>query len=141
MCACVCVCVCVCACVCIRYILFLQRKMLTALETGNHKAFFELWSEVIPQHIRKSEGQKIEFYINIFFAIFPIHPLIKATKAQTFSETMPIFQRFLATKGADLSKTSAFLAFYALPYVPDPASHPSFQDLFTQVYGRRKRWK
>lgn len=39
----------------------------------------------------------------------------------------------MATKGSDLSKTSAFLAFYALPYVPDPGSHPTFQDLFTEV--------
>lgn len=60
--------------------------MLTALESGQHKAFFDLWNEVIPQHVRQSEGQKIEFYINIFFAIFPIHPLIKASKPHPLSE-------------------------------------------------------
>lgn len=39
--------------------------MQAALEAGEHKKFFEIWSEVIPQHIRLSEGHKIEFYINV----------------------------------------------------------------------------
>jgi hypothetical protein len=33
---------------------------------------------------------------------------------------------YLDTKGAELSKTSEFLAFYALPYIPRPMEHPSF---------------
>jgi LisH domain-containing protein ARMC9 len=37
----------------------------------------------------------------------------------------------LDTKGSDLSKTSEFLAYYALPYIPNPMQHPSFQSLFT----------
>ena len=36
------------------------------------------------------------------------------------------FKQFLDTKGSDLSKTSEFLAYYALPYIPNPMQHPSF---------------
>jgi hypothetical protein len=43
---------------------------------------------------------------------------------------METFKAFLETRGADLSKTSQFLPYYALPYVPDPRHHPSFSDLF-----------
>ena len=41
------------------------------------------------------------------------------------------FKGYLDTKGAELSKTSEFLAFYALPYVPQPMQHPSFSGLYT----------
>ena len=44
------------------------------------------------------------------------------------------FKQFLDTKGADLSKTSEFLAYYALPYIPNPMQHPSFQSLFTMQW-------
>eukprot|EP01112_Ceratiomyxa_fruticulosa_P010373 TRINITY_DN2742_c0_g2_i1.p1 TRINITY_DN2742_c0_g2~~TRINITY_DN2742_c0_g2_i1.p1 ORF type:complete len:778 (-),score=181.70 TRINITY_DN2742_c0_g2_i1:122-2455(-) len=116
--------------------------LIKALEDGDYETFFDLWNQAIPAHTRKNEGQKIEFYINIYFAIFPVHPLvggrgswvgesIGTIKKPPLSRTMQIFQQYLSTKGAELSKTSAFLSFYALPYVPDPASHPSFQDIFT----------
>jgi len=36
----------------------------------------------------------------------------------------------LETKGAALSQTTEFLAFYALPFVPNPIVHPSFKELF-----------
>lgn len=39
--------------------------MQAALEAGEHKKFFEIWNEVIPQHVRLAEGHKIEFYINL----------------------------------------------------------------------------
>ena len=44
------------------------------------------------------------------------------------------FKQFLDTKGSDLSKTSEFLAYYALPYIPNPMQHPSFQQLFTMEW-------
>jgi len=38
---------------------------------------------------------------------------------------------FLDSKGSELSKANEFLAYYALPYIPNPWSHPSFKHLFT----------
>lgn len=43
---------------------------------------------------------------------------------------MQEFKHYLETKGAALSQTTEFLPYYALPYIPDPTSHPSFKPLF-----------
>jgi len=42
------------------------------------------------------------------------------------------FKIFLETKGADLSKTTEFLPFYALPYIKNPMKHPALKHLFTE---------
>lgn len=41
------------------------------------------------------------------------------------------FKSFLETRGSTLSQTTEFLPFYALPFVPNPKSHPSYKELFT----------
>ena len=43
---------------------------------------------------------------------------------------MQVFKSYLETKGAALSQTTEFLPYYALPFIPDPTSHPSFKPLF-----------
>ncbi|KAJ1344324.1 hypothetical protein BSLG_001134 [Batrachochytrium salamandrivorans] len=47
---------------------------------------------------------------------------------------MDIFKKFLETRGADQCKSSQFLQYCALPYVPDPRAHPSFHDLFLDTW-------
>ena len=37
---------------------------------------------------------------------------------------------------ANLAVTPEFLAYYAMPYVPEISKHPSFKDLFTQDWAR-----
>lgn len=44
------------------------------------------------------------------------------------------FKMYLDSRGAELSKTSEFLAFYALPYIQKPMEHPSFQSLYTMEW-------
>ena len=44
------------------------------------------------------------------------------------------FKAYLDSRGAELSKTSEFLAFYALPYIAKPIDHPSFQSLYTMEW-------
>jgi hypothetical protein len=44
---------------------------------------------------------------------------------------MEVLRHFLETKGTEFSAEPEFLPYYALPFVSDPESHPSFQDLFT----------
>ena len=50
---------------------------------------------------------------------------------QDLAKSMRQFKTYLETKGAALSQTTEFLPYYALPYIPDPTSHPSFKPLFT----------
>jgi hypothetical protein len=45
------------------------------------------------------------------------------------------FKVFLDTKGAELSKTSEFLQYYALPYVTNPMEHPIFKGLCSKKWG------
>lgn len=40
---------------------------------------------------------------------------------------MQRFAKYLETRGKELAQTSEFLVYYALPYVPSPHEHPSFQ--------------
>lgn len=61
--------------------------------------------------------------------VFKTNPQLNSQNA-TIEETMNDFKAYLSTRGADLCKTTQFLSFYALPYVPDPRQHPSFKDLF-----------
>jgi hypothetical protein len=54
----------------------------SALKSGSHEAFFLLWDEAIMPKVSDSqlhERQELEFYLNIYFAIFPIHPHAHAT--------------------------------------------------------------
>ena len=60
---------------------------------------------------------------------------------QELERSMRVFKRYLETKGAALSQTTEFLPYYALPYIPDPTSHPSFKPLFavSQLFSVRSR--
>ncbi|PNH06032.1 LisH domain-containing protein ARMC9 [Tetrabaena socialis] len=41
-----------------------------------------------------------------------------------------VFKSYLEGRGASLAHTADFLPYYALPYVPQPEHHPSFEALF-----------
>ncbi len=43
---------------------------------------------------------------------------------------MKALKNFLETRGAGLAHSGEFLAYYALPFVPNPECHPSFEALF-----------
>lgn len=44
------------------------------------------------------------------------------------------FKVFLDTKGSELSQTSEFLPYYALPYVQNPVDHPHFSNLCSRKW-------
>ena len=46
------------------------------------------------------------------------------------SRGMYMLRNFLETKGTQFSEEPEFLPYYALPFVSNPASDPSFQELF-----------
>ena len=51
------------------------------------------------------------------------------------------FKTFLDTRGQDLSKTSEFLQYYALPYVQNPLQHPTFRGVCTKKWATELRNK
>ncbi|KAJ3111158.1 LisH domain-containing protein armc9 [Physocladia obscura] len=113
-----------------------KNRFLIAFHDGDRKQFFALWDKHFPSETVKTDPlySKIEFQISIYFAVFPIHPYVNpvASKRLTIKSTMDAFKTFLETRGAELCKTTQFLPFYALPYVPNARAHPSFNEIFTQ---------
>jgi len=115
-----------------------QNRFLISFNEGDRESFFELWDTQFTETIRHSDPvyQKLEFTFSIYFALFPIHKHVSpiAQKKYTFDEAMATLKTYLSTRGSDLCKTTQFLSFYALPYVPDPTQHPSFKDLFREQW-------
>ncbi len=75
------------------------------------------------QHVAQADGvsEKLEFYLMIYFAIYPTFPdNAERLGAEHAAGEMNHLQNYLATRGAQLSKTPEFLAFYALPYIQVP---------------------
>ncbi|PAA89742.1 hypothetical protein BOX15_Mlig005949g2 [Macrostomum lignano] len=105
-----------------------QKTMLRHFHKGEREAFFQLWEQQLSHKLRQidSVAQKLEFYLHIYFATYSVRH-----EGITDDEAVSDFRHFLETKGAQLSQTTEFLPFYALPYVPDPRSHPSFRDVFS----------
>ena len=54
--------------------LCLQNEMLQLFQTGGRERFMALWAEHIPANIRNKDSvaQKLEFYLHIYFAIYPL---------------------------------------------------------------------
>ncbi|XP_036624999.1 lisH domain-containing protein ARMC9 isoform X3 [Trichosurus vulpecula] len=111
--------------------LIIQKDLITAFDNGDQKGFLDLWEEHIPTSVREEAvAQKLEFYLHIHFAIFPLKCTPGKPDKAEFDERISGFKAYLETKGAALSQTTEFLPFYALPFVPNPMVHPSFKELF-----------
>ena len=70
----------------------------------------------------------MEFYIHIYFAIYPALAE-SGQNERDLKRELTAFKVFLDTKGSELSQTSEFLPYYALPYVQNPLEHPHFGSL------------
>ncbi|XP_042339919.1 lisH domain-containing protein ARMC9 isoform X2 [Plectropomus leopardus] len=110
----------------------IQKDLLSSFDDGDHKVFFELWTENIPSEIKNTdtEAQSLEFYLHIHFTIYPLRRHPGRHDQAEFEERISRFKQYLETRGAALSQTTEFLPYYALPFVPNPTVHPSFKDLF-----------
>ncbi|XP_049910848.1 lisH domain-containing protein ARMC9 isoform X2 [Epinephelus moara] len=110
----------------------IQKDLLSSFDDGDHKVFFELWTENIPSEIKDTdtEAQSLEFYLHIHFTIYPLRRHPGRHDRAEFEERISHFKQYLETRGAALSQTTEFLPYYALPFVPNPTVHPSFRDLF-----------
>lgn len=108
-------------------------NVIKTLSLGNKEDFFKQWNRIIPNHIKLREGQveKTEFYIQVYFAIYPLLYKNSFTNNNTtLKQSMAEFKQYLEQKQNDLSKHNEFLEYYALPYIPNPQTHPSYSKLF-----------
>ncbi|KAK5930707.1 hypothetical protein CgunFtcFv8_026923 [Champsocephalus gunnari] len=113
----------------------IQKDLLGCFDDGDHKVFFELWTENIPSEVKDTdaEAQSLEFYLYIHFTIFPLRRHPGRHDRADFEERISHFKQYLETRGASLSQTAEFLPYYALPFVPNPTVHPSFKNLFQVI--------
>ncbi len=53
-----------------------ESLLLQLLNSGKKNEFFKLWNRLIPNHIklREEELQKFEFFVQIYFSVYPILP-------------------------------------------------------------------
>ncbi|XP_051980482.1 lisH domain-containing protein ARMC9 isoform X2 [Xyrauchen texanus] len=112
--------------------IIIHDDFVSSFNDGDYKVFFELWAKNIPPEIRDFDqvAQKLEFYLQIHFTIFPLKTPVGNHDKAEFDSRIPHFKHYLETRGAALCQTTEFLPFYALPFVPNPMLHPSFQELF-----------
>ncbi|NWU70920.1 ARMC9 protein, partial [Pterocles burchelli] len=110
----------------------IQKELLAAFEDGEQDIFFQLWENHISSSVQDDElvAQKLEFHLHVHFAIYPLKHFIGKPDEDELEERISHFKAYLETKGAALSQTTEFLPFYALPFVPNPMAHPSFEELF-----------
>lgn len=117
--------------------------MINSFNQGKREHFFISWNRFVPINLRQNDlmCQKLEFYLHIYFAIFPVHPNNPQAgqNQKELKKELHAFKVFLDTKGNELSQTSEFLPFYALPYVPNPLSHPTFKTLCSKKWGNDLR--
>uniref|UniRef100_A0A8C1QEQ7 LisH domain-containing protein ARMC9 n=1 Tax=Cyprinus carpio TaxID=7962 RepID=A0A8C1QEQ7_CYPCA len=112
--------------------ILLCNQNVHSFNDGDYKVFSELWAKTIPPEIRDFDpvAQKLEFYLQIHFTIYPLKSPVGSHDKGEFENRITHFKHYLETRGAALSQTTEFLPFYALPFVPNPTVHPSFQELF-----------
>ncbi|XP_023135486.2 lisH domain-containing protein ARMC9 isoform X3 [Amphiprion ocellaris] len=110
----------------------IQKDLLSSFDDGDHKVFFELWTENIPSEVKDTDAEalSLEFYLHIHFTIYPLRRHPGRHDRAEFEERISYFKQYLETRGAALSQTTEFLSYYALPFVPNPTAHPSFKNLF-----------
>lgn len=113
---------------------------------GKKNEFFKLWNRIIPSHLRVRDIvlEKLEFFLQIYFAVYPLLADKKSVKESALKETkvrMQEFKMYLESKEVEMSKTTEYLAYYALPYIQNPREHPSYKQIFTQEWVKELKEK
>lgn len=116
-----------------------------AFNTGKREHFFSLWQRTVPINLRSEDltCQKLEFYLRIYFAVYPCFMAQGPPKQIDAHQRVELdaFREWLDTSGAHLSKTSEFLQYYALPYVTNPMEHPTFRAVCSKKWATDLRNK
>ena len=101
-------------------------SLLKYFESGNKVEFFKQWKRLIPNHMKLIEPTlcKLDFYLIMG------NKTINQKAQIELKQNMEDFKKYLEQKEIELSKTTEFLAYYALPYIPNPRGHPTYEKLF-----------
>lgn len=100
------------------------------------------FAQYVPLAMRTRDPQtmKMEFYIQLYFFVYAIHPAL-GKKKLIDTQTKQYFSSYLEGRGSSLSKYPEFLQYYALTNLQKPQDHPTFKTIFTRdwVTELRKR--
>jgi len=85
---------------------------------------------------------KLEFYLHVYFAIFPMHTLNPhAGDLNKLKFELNEFKQYLDSEKSKFAQIPELLPFYALLFVPAPHNHPSFKHLFSKQWAIELRNK
>ena len=113
-----------------------SESLISYFKSGEKDKFLSHWTRLIPNNLILTESTlyKLNFYIQIYFAIYPIlnpRANINEEKIQkNLKKNMEEFKSFLERKKPQSESSSEFLAYYALPYIPDPRNNFTYVNLF-----------
>lgn len=109
-------------------------EMMRLFTQGSFHEFFQLWDEHFSDPVKQDvTSQKLEFRLNVYFAVYPLlkgSALGNQSPTSMLEQGMANMKYYLETKGSNLSQSAEFLPFFALPFIPNPRSHPSLQEIF-----------
>ena len=113
-----------------------SESLISYFKSGEKDKFLSHWTRLIPNNLILTESTlyKLNFYIQIYFAIYPIlnpRTNINEEKIQkNLKKNMEEFKSFLEKNKPQSESSSEFLAYYALPYIPDPRNNFTYVNLF-----------
>ncbi|KAI6654686.1 LisH domain-containing protein ARMC9 isoform X2 [Oopsacas minuta] len=109
---------------------FTLNSLVDSFDRGDRDEFLHLWNNNVSTAARESKlGLRLEFQSNLHFAVIPIR-LNHATDSKEVIQAKEVFKEYLNERSSQLALEDDMFPFYALPYLKEVRSHPSFQDLF-----------
>lgn len=115
-----------------------DNNLVDAFDEGKRELFFLTWKKYVPMGLRMNDEVtiKLEFFLHIYFAVFPMHPILKNRipnqSAIIVKREQNIFKDYLNTQGNELTKMNELLPYFAQSCVKDPSTHPTFNKIFSQ---------
>ncbi|KAJ3354461.1 LisH domain-containing protein armc9 [Kappamyces sp. JEL0680] len=100
-----------------------QDQFMDAFNDGDAEMFFALWEDHASSF--RGDAKNLEILVSVYFAIYPI----LSQQPGLTEVSMDRFKKFLEQRG-EWAQEPEFLQYYALPYLPEPRTHPSFRVLF-----------
>jgi len=116
-------------------------ETLAAFDQGRCEDFFKLYEAFQrrqPSKMPTQELDKLEFYLQVYFVVYSIHPFRKNQK-EISKTALNHFKIYLEEKGAELAKFNDLIQYFALPYIKNLKEHASFKQLFTQSWLNKLR--
>lgn len=82
-------------------------------------------NELVPHEEGSKVYLKLNFKLHIYFAVQKINH-----ELEPIADCLQQVRQFFDVEGSSLSDEQEFVHYYALPFVSNPSSHPTFKPLF-----------